>query len=208
MIKDLILNWWSRDHDIVDDYHCDFGAMCRVLRPGDVILVDGNSYFAHTIKMITQSTWSHTALYTGLQEGEPYIIEGMIGQGIIEAPLLKYKGQHMRICRPSKLSVEDCKRVCTLARQQVGYEYDLRHIFDLGRFLLPIGILPRTWKSKLFDEAAHTIPKQICTSLIGDSFLGVEYTVSPRLKDNSKLLTPKDFDLSPNFEIVKYTRSS
>ncbi|MCB1614751.1 MAG: hypothetical protein KDI30_01940, partial [Pseudomonadales bacterium] len=35
------------------------------LRPGDVLLVEGNSRISTAIKYLTQSTWSHAALYVG-----------------------------------------------------------------------------------------------------------------------------------------------
>ena len=37
----------------------------RALRPGDVLLVEGTSIIATAIKYLTQSTWSHAALYVG-----------------------------------------------------------------------------------------------------------------------------------------------
>src|SRR5215813_14870911 len=35
------------------------------LRPGDVLLVEGNTRVSSGIKYLTQSTWSHAALYVG-----------------------------------------------------------------------------------------------------------------------------------------------
>ena len=35
------------------------------LRPGDVLLVEGQSRFSVAIKYLTQSTWSHAALFVG-----------------------------------------------------------------------------------------------------------------------------------------------
>ncbi len=37
----------------------------KSLRPGDVLLVDSNSRFGMVIKYLTQSCWSHAALYAG-----------------------------------------------------------------------------------------------------------------------------------------------
>ena len=37
----------------------------RVLRPGDVLLVEGSSRVSVAIKYLTQSTWSHAAMYVG-----------------------------------------------------------------------------------------------------------------------------------------------
>ncbi len=35
------------------------------LQPGDVLLVEGSNNISGTIKYLTQSTWSHAALYVG-----------------------------------------------------------------------------------------------------------------------------------------------
>jgi cell wall-associated NlpC family hydrolase len=40
-------------------------ALRRTLRPGDVLLVGGNQKLSSAIKYLTQSTWSHAALYIG-----------------------------------------------------------------------------------------------------------------------------------------------
>jgi hypothetical protein len=37
-------------------------ALAQTLRPGDVLLVEGSSHIASTIKYLTQSTWSHATL--------------------------------------------------------------------------------------------------------------------------------------------------
>ncbi len=37
----------------------------RVLQPGDILLIEGNQYLSSAIKYLTQSTWSHAALYVG-----------------------------------------------------------------------------------------------------------------------------------------------
>ena len=40
-------------------------SLYRVIRKGDVILVEGNSEISRMIKLFTQSSWSHSALYVG-----------------------------------------------------------------------------------------------------------------------------------------------
>ena len=40
-------------------------ALRRTLREGDVLLVAGSSTLSTAIKYLTQSTWSHAALYVG-----------------------------------------------------------------------------------------------------------------------------------------------
>ena len=43
----------------------DIAALKRHIRKGDVILVEGNERISECIKYLTQSSWSHSALYVG-----------------------------------------------------------------------------------------------------------------------------------------------
>src|SRR5262247_639406 len=72
-------------------------ALRATLKPGDVLLVEGSNRISGVIKYLTQSTWSHAALFVGPINGafEPngeqhVMIEANIGQGVIAAPLSKY----------------------------------------------------------------------------------------------------------------------
>ena len=40
-----------------------------IVAPGDVLLVEGNNRVSGIIKYLTQSTWSHAALYVGPIDG-------------------------------------------------------------------------------------------------------------------------------------------
>src|ERR1700730_5218917 len=111
----------------------------RSLQPGDVLLVEGTSHISGVIKYLTQSTWSHAALYVGpirgaILKGEPHVlVEAELGQGVVSSPLSKYDRHHTRICRPIGLSRQDCERVCNYAAERIGFEYDFRNIIDLMR---------------------------------------------------------------------------
>ncbi len=74
-------------------------ALAASLQPGDVLLVEGNNQISGVIKYLTQSTWSHAALYVGPlgknTEGEPHtLIEAEISTGVDSAPLSKYQRYH------------------------------------------------------------------------------------------------------------------
>jgi hypothetical protein len=80
----------------------DPAALRNSLEPGDVLLIEGNSHVAGVIKYLTQSTWSHAALYVGPIEGanthedEPHVlVEAEIGEGVMSAPLSKYYSYHL-----------------------------------------------------------------------------------------------------------------
>ena len=78
------------------------------LRPGDVLLVEGNNHISGVIKYLTQSTWSHAALYVGpigdraTEDGEPWLQKPISGTEVVAVPLSKYSRFHTRICRPTQ----------------------------------------------------------------------------------------------------------
>src|SRR5262249_29527702 len=91
----------------------DPNALAASLRPGDVLLVEGNNQISGVIKYLTQSTWSHAALYVGpldnrATDGETHtLIEAELGIGVDSAPLTKYTRFHTRVCRPVGLTEHD-----------------------------------------------------------------------------------------------------
>src|ERR1700755_1495256 len=99
-----------------------------VIQPGDVLLIEGNSHIAGIIKYLTQSTWSHAALYVGpigdrvSAAGEPLtLVEAELAHGFVAVPLSKYGNAHTRICRPVKLTDDDRARVVNYACERIGF---------------------------------------------------------------------------------------
>jgi Permuted papain-like amidase enzyme, YaeF/YiiX, C92 family len=200
-------------------------ALRNSLRPGDVLLVEGDSRISGVIKYLTQSTWSHAALYVGpignagARDGEPHVlVEAEIGQGVISAPLSKYYSYHTRICRPVGLTPEDCKTVCDYAIARIGCDYDLRNIMDLMRYLLPLPV-PQRWRRRMIALGSGNPTRLICSALIAQAFEAVRYPILPKitlLESNaarrelfeirdSSLYAPRDFDVSPYFMVIKPT---
>src|ERR1700756_5074511 len=90
----------------------------NALQPGDILLVEGNSRLSATIKYLTQSTWSHAALYVGERagdvapDGEPNVLlEAEADTGVTTVPLSKYLNFHTRICRPVGLDEASTQKV-------------------------------------------------------------------------------------------------
>ncbi len=213
---------------------CDFVRLSDEIRPGDVLLVEGDSRVSTIIKTLTQSPWSHAALcigrleeiedpllrervrsYCGSNITEPLLIEPLLGEGTVVSSLAKYSDCHLRICRPGGLSDQDRQLVLATALVHLGGEYDFRHMVDLARFMVPVAILPRRWRSTLFNYRPGEHSKTLCSTMIAEAFAAVHYPVRPvvqsepdgRLKmyrRNPRLYTPSDFDYSPYFEIIKY----
>ena len=130
-----------------------------VIDQGDVLLVEGNNRVSGIIKYLTQSTWSHAALFVGPidgavePDGEPHVlIEANIGEGVTSAPLSKYFPYHTRLCRPVGLSYEDRNTVCRYAINRIGFGYDTKNIVDLMRFLIPLPIPQRSEERRVGKE--------------------------------------------------------
>ena len=196
-----------------------------VLQPGDVLLVEGSNHISGVIKYLTQSTWSHAALYVGhigdrqTAEGEPLtLVEANIGQGVVAAPLSKYIRFHTRVCRPTGLTADDRARVCAYATERIGFDYDLQNIIDLMRYLFPLPV-PQRWRRRMMSLGSGHPTRIICSALIAQAFENVRYPILPKVTlleseearremleiRHSSLYAPRDFDISPYFEVVKPT---
>ncbi len=145
----------------------DFDVLNAVLKPGDVVLVEGNIRVSSVIKYLTQSTWSHSAIYVGdclgrtEPDGEPHVlIEAEMSEGVISSPLSKYRNTHLRICRPVALKEEDLHRVIGFLKERLGHGYDVKNVLDLMRFLVPMPIptagAAACWRSARAIPAARS----------------------------------------------------
>lgn len=202
--------------------------LVATLRPGDVLLVEGNTRISNAIKYLTQSTWSHAALYVGAipnaasgGKDEPFLVEVDMVNGVTAVPLSTYAAFHTRICRPAALTAEDSSRVIEYVVSRLGQTYDLKNLIDLARYLLPTPPLPRRWRRRMMALGSGDPTKAICSTLIAQAFQSVSYPILPdmiRRRDdpgaddhNREILTirhfslfsPRDFDISPYFEVVK-----
>lgn len=203
--------------------------LAATLEKGDVLLVEGTSFFAGAIKYLTQSTWSHSVLYVGdalgpaPEGGEARVfIEADINEGVRAVPLSAYWDKHYRICRPVGLAAHEIDEVVAFAVERIGHQYDLKNIFDLLRYLMPRPPLPRRWRRQLLALGSGDPTRAICSTLIAQAFESIDYPILPELYvagpgdadahadqrewlhiRHYSLYAPRDFDVSPYFEIVK-----
>ncbi len=229
-----IIAWLSEKRPTEDIPLCHFAKIRQSIEPCDVLLIEGRSRSAEVIKLITQSPWSHAALYIGriadienirLREqikkhydGSEYdqlLAESELGIGTMVRPIDVYEQEHIRICRPRNLSEDDKSNVIRFAISCMGYEYNIRQILDLARFLFPWKIMPRRFRSTLFTKNIGDATKTVCSTMVAQSFNFVNFPILPLIKcdddyqlklyrKNPKFCVPRDFDYSPYFEIIKY----
>lgn len=198
----------------------DLGA---VLRPGDVLLVEGTSRLSSVIKYLTQSTWSHAALYVGdrLGGGSRMLVEADLVEGVRLLPLSQYADMHTRICRPVGLGPDDLAALLAFVRAHLGNAYDLRNVFDLMRYLVRVPV-PARIKRRLIALGSGDPTRAICSTLLAQAFESIRYPILPRVESippehpgaerarreilhirNYSLFVPRDFDVSPYFLVVK-----
>ena len=235
----------------------DIAALKRHIRKGDVMLVEGNERISECIKYLTQSSWSHSALYVGdepirrnpemkaplvAQFGEDanfLVVEAIVEAGVVLSPLSKYRDFNIRVCRPFNLSSADLADVMDEAIRSVGDTYDLRNVIDLARYFLPVSLVPPRFRRQALQFGSGEPTRVICSSVIASSFHRVKFPIVPNYEHvaapaspppppkrklwpigsksttgalqygalrmvSPTLVTPRDFDLSPYFEIIKF----
>jgi hypothetical protein len=233
-VRNAIVNWLEHEKPLPDTPLCDFERISREVEACDVVLIEGRSRVSEVIKMITQSSWSHAALYIGRlrdiddpvvrEELEKHydgwaekqlIIESELGMGTVVRPLTVYEREHLRVCRPRGLGHRDSQSVIAYAVRQLGTAYNVRQIFDLARFFFPWFIMPRRWRSSLFSTKPGKSTQTVCSTMIAEAFGSIQFPILPLVKRiendrvqlfrrNPKLCVPRDFDYSPYFDIIKY----
>jgi len=207
-------------------------SLASVLQLADVVLVEGNQRFSTAVKYLTQSTWSHAALYVGRvtipgerQGDTPALIEADLRNGVITVPLSKYEGFNTRICRPIGLGSAARQRVAQFMFDSLGMNYDLKNVVDLARYLIPTPPVPNRFRRKMLALGSGDPTRAICSSRIAQAFQAVGYPILPRVEQFTKkecehcretiheilhirhhtLFTPRDFDVSPYFAVIKPT---
>ena len=165
---------------------CDPDKLASALKAGDVLLVDNHSRVASAIKFLTNSTWSHAALYVGPIEGraepdgEPHVmVEAELGLGIISSPLSRFFNAHTRICRPVGLGSDAILQLTSYAIGRIGEQYDTRNVIDLARYLLPYPPVPKRYRRKMIALGSGSPTRAICSTLIAQAFESVHYPVLP-----------------------------
>ncbi|MCX7381888.1 MAG: YiiX/YebB-like N1pC/P60 family cysteine hydrolase [Alphaproteobacteria bacterium] len=206
--------------------------LLATLQPCDVLLVEGQSRVSSAIKYLTQSTWSHAALYVGslgdgrLPENHCFV-EADLVEGVRSVGIDEFAGLHTRICRPVDLTEEERRAVAGHVIDRIGHRYDLRNVIDLARYLLPTPPVPTRFRRRLIALGSGDPTRAICSTLIAKAFETIRYPVLPsveyrpaathvcpgcvdeiyRIRHHS-LYAPRDFDVSPYFRTVKPTIES
>ena len=165
-------------------------VVAGTLEKGDIVLVDGNTRISTAIKYLTQSTWSHACLYVGEKGAKSSQLN------LLEANLKN--GVHLT---------------------SLDHYGNLKNVVDLIRYIIQKPAVPNRYRRALLSLGSGEPTKAICSTLIAESFQSINYPILPQrnrqsgeagelpllYKQHFTHFTPRDFDLSPYFRIVKPT---
>ena len=207
----------------------DPAMLMACLKPGDVVLIEGQTRVSVAIKYLTQSTWSHAALYVGKASGlvdglgQPRcFLEADIREGVRVVSVAEFTGLHCRVCRPIGLNDTEINALIHFVLARLGHRYDLKNVVDLARYLLPTPPVPVRWRRRMLALGSGDPTRAICSTLIAQAFQSVRYPILPLIetvpsKDptclgcmdeilrvrHHSLFVPRDFDVSPYFSVIK-----
>jgi len=109
----------------------------------------------------------------------------------------------------------------------------MKNVFDLARYFFPVSLIPRRFRRRALQFGSGLPTQVICSSLIGRAFQNVGFPILPTTTPSAtprtdrrfldrllrrtpppypalfrrqvpSIITPRDFDLSPYFEVVKF----
>src|SRR5271157_6356055 len=179
----------------------DMGNLRRFIHKGDVFLIEGNERISEVIKYLTQSSWSHSAIYVGdeplkrdpelkqrllAQYGDDanhLVVEALVESGVVLSPIAKYRDFNMRVCRPYNLANGDLKLVVDQALKAVGRTYDIRNVIDLARYFMPLTLLPRRLRRRALQFGSGEPTRVICSSMIAECFQDVRFPIVPSFEE-------------------------
>ena len=100
------------------------------------------------------------------------------------------------------------------ALSHLGVRYDQRNIFDLARYLFPVQLMPLRFRPRSLYLGSSSSREVICSALIAKAFYRAGITIEAPMGPgrhaggafhvrHQSYIMPRDFDLSPNFHILK-----
>lgn len=164
----------------------------KILHPADIVLVAGKGWLSKSIMFLTNSKWSHAALYVG--GGRQAVLEA-VDDGVEENPFVTTAKGHTRVAirRLPGLTVQQAEAIKTEAYKRLNKPYDFVQLVTLGVYEVARKYLGVRW-SALVKNSKRAM---ICSELVevaygaaGINFARKDKMVTPdTLADAENLVT-------------------
>ena len=100
LIGTQLAKYLTKEHIYKDHYfRINIDDIKSALEPGDVVLVEGQSRVSGAIQFITNSNWSHAAIFIGEVSFSHCLIEVKAVDGCKFTDIDVYMHHNLRICR-------------------------------------------------------------------------------------------------------------
>jgi hypothetical protein len=160
------------------------------------------------------------------------VVEALPDQGVVASPISKYVDFNLRVCRPFGLTPGDARLVIEEAVGHLGRDTTCG-ISSTSRGTSRRPAVPARYRRTALHFGSWLPTEVICSSLIAEAFGKVRFPITPEVTypapvlerfrlgrallgtESSEytglfrmrhptLVTPRDFDLSPYFAVVKF----
>lgn len=173
----------------------------------------------NAVKFLTQSTWSHAALFIGDRPGLRSDKDEALA--VIEADVVA-SVRAVRLANFAGLQDDEVDDVIDYAAARLGHHDDLRNVVDLVRYLLPSPPVPLRWRRRRLAPGSGDPTRAICSTRVAQAFQAVNHPILPLVEQRAtddalcpgcveeilhvrhhSLFVPRDFAVSPSFVVIK-----
>lgn len=165
----------------------------KTLHTADIVLVAGKGWISKSIMFLTDSKWSHAALYVG--GGRQAVLEA-VDDGVEENPFVTTAKGHTRIAirRLPDLTVEQAEAIKAVAYKELNRPYDYVQLVTLGVYSVVRKYLGVRW-SALVKNSKKSM---ICSELVEVAYAaaGVHFA------KKDKMVTPDTLGEAENLVTV------
>lgn len=229
-----IIRWLYTKKESPTAFWCDFNQARLLLKPADVLLIDGNTLADRKIKAITGSRWSQVCLYLGrlhdirnaslrafindhldCQSDTQLIFKADLVKGMHITTLSELRQQTFRICRPHELTEDDTQNIVNYTINRASTTAKHAWWPAVRLLLVPWTLLPMHWRQRLFRALSGRRLRRAMGGTVGDAFSFIQFPILPLVRGEDdkpnklyrqypSVFYPADFDLSPYFDVIKY----
>ena len=177
LIGTQLAKFLTKEHIQNDAYYrISIDDIKSILKPGDVVLVEGQSRVSSAIQFITNSNWSHAAVFIGKTDYFNHcLIEVKAVDGCTYTDINTYMHHNLRVCRPIFLDKRKKKILINYLVKKIGTKYDLKNIIEFT-------IISFASQSTRSGGFSYTLVGKLLEPTVKEAISGLRGSIFPRSK--------------------------